>query len=579
MKFLKYLWVVALAVVLAACGGGGGSPGTVGGPLSSTSAPASASTPTAASFVFTLDKSSISNAGSDKAVLTVTALDAARNVVSGVPVSVSVDSGAYTPVAVTTDTTGQASGNISIGGNKTNRNITATINVGGQTGSAVVAVTGSQISLTPIPSTPSPGASVQVAVKAIDANGSGISGAIVQLGGTLGFTQSVTTGPLGNVTATLGAAPATAATYTITGAGLGVTATRDVQVFSGVGGIPAAVGVISAASLAVTPNTISPNVAGATTNRANMRAVFQNASNQPIQNVRVRFDIVSPSLDIYESISTGTSTVYSDSSGVAIADYIAGTRTSPTNGVIIRACYGNTDADIAAGACANSKTATMTVAGQPLSITLGDNNELVKGGNNLTYIKKFDVAVADSAGNAVANAIVSASVDLTHYGKGGYNFTSSTGLYQVTGKNPPPAVIKGVADGIVDVNGDPISGANPTLTTGRLWCPNEDKNRNGLLDAGEDHDNNGVLSPRKADVVLSFVGANTTGANGRTTIQVEYPQNVATWLNYSVRVTTNVAGSEGTAVKSYLTSFVIGDDTNGSFLTPPYGVNNCVTAN
>jgi hypothetical protein len=60
---------------------------------------------------------------------------------------------------------------------------------------------------------------------------------------------------------------------------------------------------------------------------------------------------------------------------------------------------------------------------------------------------------------------------------------------------------------------------------------------------------------------------------------VEYPQNVATWLNYSVRVTTNVAGSEGTAVKSYFTNFIIGDDANGSFLTPPYGVNNCVTAN
>src|SRR5665648_138858 len=85
------------------------------------------------------------------------------------------------------------------------------------------------------------------------------------------------------------------------------------------------------------------------------RSVFLNASNQTIQNVRVCFDIVSPALDIYESISTGTSTVYSDASGVAIADYIAGTRTSPTNGVIIVACYGNTDADIAAGACANSK--------------------------------------------------------------------------------------------------------------------------------------------------------------------------------------------------------------------------------
>ncbi|WP_157979230.1 Ig-like domain-containing protein [Rhodoferax ferrireducens] len=529
MNLLKYGMGLVVAMALTACGGGGGN---ASAPL----AAASGSTPSAASFVFTLDKSSISNTGSDKAVLTVTALDVARNVVSGIPLAVSVDSGVYTAIVATTDATGQASGSISIGGNKANRNITATINVGGKTGSAVIAVTGSQISLTPLPATPGPGVSVQVVVKATDVNGVGIGGATVQLGGTLGFTQSVTTDPSGNVTAILGAVPSISGTYTVAAAGLGVTALRDVQVVGGSGGIPNAAGSISAATLAVTPNTIFPNLSGGTSNRAGIRAVFLDSSNQAIQNVRVRFEIVAPGLGSGEQVSTAAATVYSDASGVAIADYIAGTRTSPTNGVTIRACYGNTDADIAMGTCVSSRTATLTVAGQPLSITLGDNNELAKGGNNLTYIKLFDVAVADSAGNAVPNAIVSASVDLMRYGKGLYS-------------------------------------------AARLWCANEDANRNGFLESIEDLDGNGILSPRKADVILSFTGTNTTGANGRTTIQVEYPQNVATWLDYSVRVTTNVAGSEGTAVKSYFTTFIIGDDANGSFLTPPFGINSCSTAN
>jgi hypothetical protein len=247
-------------------------------------------------------------------------------------------------------------------------------------------------------------------------------------------------------------------------------------------------------------------------------------------------------LDPAERISTDTATVYSDVSGVAVADYIAGTRSSPTDGVVIKACFGNTDADIASGACTNLRTAKMTVASQPLSITLGDNNELAKGANNLTYIKKFDVAVADAAGNAVPNAQISASVDLRRYFKGLYGGT----------------LVK---------------------------CANEDTNRNGFLDIStdsnlnEDKDGNGVLSPRKADVILSFLGANTTGTNGRATIQVEYPQNVATWLEYAVKVTTNVAGSEGTVEKTYVTDFVIGDDTNGSFLTAPYGINGCSTKN
>lgn len=538
MNFIKCVAALGLTLALAACGGGGGDPGTTIGRLDAGASNSTTASTAPSGFVFALDKSAINNSGTDSALLTVTALDTARNVIAGVPVSVSLDSGAYSVIVGTTDVNGQASGKISIGGNKANRNITATITVGTQVSTAVVAVTGSKISVTPSPASAAPGASVSLTVKATDVNGNGVSGATIQLGGTLGFNQSVTTDSLGTATATLLAAPSTSATYTITAAGLGVAALATIQVAGGGAVLPDAIGPISAASLAITPAQILPNISGGTTNRAGIRAVFLNSSNQAIQNVRVRFEIVAPGLGSGEQLSTAGATLYSDSSGVAVADYIAGTRTSPTDGVTIRACYGLTDAAIASGACPNWKTGTLTVAGQPLSITLGDNNLLSKGGNSLTYIKLFDVAVADSAGNAVPNALVSASVDITTYGKG---------LYSAT----------------------------------RLWCLNEDTNRNGILDAQEifDGDGDNVISPRKADVILSFLGANTTGTNGRTTIQVEYPQNVATWLNYMVRVTTNVAGSEGTAVKSYLTTFILGDDVNGSFLTPPYGVNNCSTPN
>lgn len=567
MRLLKILAGLMLGAALAACGGGGGSPGAQkpgGDPGTQPGAP------TVASFIYQLDKPSITNTGSDKAVLTVTALDASNNPVSGVNLSVSVDTGIFTPVAATTDSSGQASGNISIGANKANRNITASITLGGQSAKAVVAVTGSQIALTPVPATPAPGASTRVDIKVTDANGNGVPNAAVQLTGTLGFTGTFTTDNGGNAPATLGAAPATAGTYSINASALGVQATRDVQVAGTAGsGIPDAVGPISAVSLAIVPNTIAPNSTGSTTNRAGLKATFLNASNQAIQNVRVRFVIDPPKLGSGETLSTGDATVYSDVSGNAIADYIAGTRSSPTNGVIIRACYAATDADIANGACPNSKTATLTVASQPLAITLGDNNLLEKGNFGLTYIKKFDVAVADAAGNAVPNASVSASVDITHYGKGGFGYASSTGsvtgTYQITLDNPPNIT--------TDVSS--VSTVVPSPTTGNVWCVNEDNNRNGFLDAGDDRNGNGTLEPRKADVILSFVGSNTTAANGRMTIQVEYPQNVATWLAYTVKVTTNVAGSEGTDQKSYITSFVEGDEKNGSFLTPPYGASSC----
>jgi hypothetical protein len=541
-RMTKALGGLLLAAVLAACGGGGGSAGTnpnapaPGTPGTPTTDP---STPVVASLIYQLSKTALTNSGSDTSVLTVTALDANNNPIPNVPLTVSVDTGVYTPTKAATGTDGQAGGAISIGANKANRNITATIRLGGQTTTAVIAVAGSALTLTPLPATPAPGQSVRVDLKVTDANGTGVPNVPVALSGTLGFTGSVTTDLNGNATATLGAAPSAAGNYTVDAAALGVTATRTVQVVAGGGGgIPNATGPVSSASLAIVPNTIGPNTTGSTTNRAGLRAKFINASNQAIPNVRVRFQIDAPGLGAGEQLSTGTTTVYSDVNGDAIADYIPGTRSSPTNGVTIRACYGLTDADLAGGACPNSVIQTLTVASQPLSVTLGDNNLLERGNNSLTYIKKFDVAVVDAAGNAVANANVSASVDLVSYAKGRY--------------------IKPVAPS-----------TTPTGTT--AVCTNEDTNRNGALDAGEDVNGDGELDPRKADVALSFVGSNVTGTNGRMTIQVEYPQNVATWLEYTVRVTTNVAGSEGTDSKTYVTTFIQGDDTNGSFLLSPYG--------
>lgn len=518
---------LGLSMALIACGGGGGDPGSSGS--------GGNAAPTVANVIYKLDKNSLSNSGADEAVLTVTALDSKNNPVEKAKLEVSVNSGVYTPVTAVSDATGQASGKVSIGDNKANRDITASIRMGDKTTVAVIPVTGSQISLSLVPAAPNPGESAKLSIKVTDVNGAGIAQVPVKLAGSLGFNQNVTTDSTGNATVQLQRAPAALGTYVVEATGSGVVASQEVQVLNPQGvGIPDAVGTISSASLAINPNTIEPNEAGASTQRASLRAVFQNASNQAIQNVRARFEIIPPQLGSGEAISTGTGTVYSNSTGQATSQYIAGTRSSPTDGVRIRVCYGMTDAEIANGACPRSATTTMTVAKQPLSITLGDNNKLERGNADLTYIKKFDIAVADAAGNAVANAQLSASVDLRTYEKG---------------------VFAGL----------------------RTACLNEDSNRNGFLDAGEDMDGDGVLTPRKADVVLSFVGEKTTGKNGRATIQVEYPMNVATWLIYAVKVTTSVAGSEGTVEKIYRTGFIEGDEINGSFLTPPYGVNDCKT--
>ncbi len=473
-------------------------------------------------------------------------MDATNNPVSGVTFKVSADSGIYTPVTTVTDSSGKVVGKISTGANKSNRAINLSMTMGDKAKTDKISVTGSKISLSTVPAAPAPGAQVRLAIKVVDVNGVGIAGVPVTLGGSLGFKGTVNTDSTGNASAVIAAAPTAGGIYTVESTGSGVTETREIQVTSPSAGVPDAVGTISAASLAITPNTITPNAAGVTTSRAALRALFQDASNRAIKNVRVRFEIVEPSLGAGEQISTGNAIVYTDQNGVATADYIAGTRSSPTNGVVIRACYAATDAAIAGTACPNSQTATMTVASSPLSIALGDNNKLEKGNSELTYIKKFDVAVADAAGNAVPNAQISASVDLRFYRK---------------------------ADGIELVN-DAIGYKTPPAI-----CANEDANRNGLLDASEDINGNGKIEPRKADVIISYVGGQVTGANGRTVIQVEYAQSVAYWIDYAVKVTTNVAGSEGSVEKVYLTEALKEDVENGSFLKPPYGAQGCTSPN
>ncbi len=543
MRNLYKILCIATILSVAGCGGGGGSSGTSPGG-------GNGGAQNVASFDYQVDKAALTNSGSDDATLTITALDSKNNPVSDAAVSVTVDTGIYTPISSATDSAGKAAGKISVGSNKSNRNIAYTMTVGNQKKSGVIAVTGSAIDVTTVPSAPRPGSAVTVSVKVSDVNGTGIANTPVALSGTLGFSNSLTTDSNGTATARIAAAPSAAGIYSVEATGSGVVARRDVQVVGDSGGVPDAVGVISAANLAITPNTIAPNNSGASTNRATLRAVFQNAANQAIKNVRVRFEIVPPVLGSGERISTEDAVIYTNESGIATAEYISGTRSSPTNGVRIRACYGYTDADIANGACPQALVASMTVASAPLSITLGENNELEKGANNLTYIKKFDVAVADSAGNAISGATISASVDLRRYGKGSWS------------------VIKGG------------EGKDDEYSRVVLWCANEDTNRNGLLDTGEDVDGDGQLKPRKADIIISYLGGQVTGTNGRATLQVEYPQNVGSWIDYAIKVTTTVAGSEGMFEKGYITDVAEADMKNGSFLTSPFGTSmSCTNPN
>lgn len=584
MRNIQSLVIYAVICLLAACGGGGGDPGTVGGKKTDlTSAGSQGSKPgssgadnglnseiAATDFDFGFDTRFINNSGSSKATLKVKALDSNRAVVAGVPITVKVDSGTFTPAAKVTDDKGSYSGDIEIGQDKSNRTVEVTITMGSITKTGYVYVVGTVMSVNLVPANPAPGASAALELSVKDSANNPIPDNKVTLSGSLGFTGSFTTDASGTVKQEI-RAPSSEGAYQLTVNGLGTLITRVVQVTRG-SSVPVASGFVSSATLNLAKTALSPNVNGSTSNRANLKVKFLDSSSIGIKNVRVQFRIISNSLP-GESISVGEGVVLSDENGEARADYIAGSTGSPTDGVKIRACYKLSDfsASDLSNICSGISQATrdvrltsiesLTVASKPVSISISNYNLLEQGPLKANYIQKLLIQVTDSQGVGVQDAVISASVDITHYGKGIFTANYANGYI------PPPA------------NLPSEDGTTPT-TMRRVWCTNEDTNRDGVITPSKDKNGDESLQPEAAAISLSFIeGRKTTDASGQLAIQISWGQNYATWLAYTVRATTDTVGSEGSTSRRFITSYIEGDKDNGTFLTPRFGTGKCDAVN
>lgn len=540
--WLGRMVALAAAGLVAACGGG--SPGgddSGGGEV------------TVSRLSLALDKTQITNSGIEAVVATVTATNESNQVVQGASVTLSVDnSGATIAVGgATTDAAGELEGTVRIGPNRANRTITVTATAAGVAPvTATFEVIGSNLVGTPVPAVLSSGAAGVVRYRLVDATSNPMAGYAITVDGPTA--ASGTTNANGEYEYSY-TAPGTAGTATITAQAAGDDDTTEITVQSaGSGSIPNAVGTVASPSVSANPDVVAVST-GATSGQAQLRAVFLGSSNEPIRNVRVRFDLDGDVNSVGGTIGTGTSLVYSNVDGIALSTYTAGTRSSPTNGLTIRACWDY--ADFAVGSCPNEVTTTLTVASEPVSIAIGTNNLIDQGDSGLSYVKRYVIQVADSSGVAKSGVQVAASIDLVEFMKG--EWISGRPWVQVFAGDPR----------------DPLTEYDPFL--GNDLCLNEDTNRNNALDAGEDVDNDGQLEPRKADVVVSFPDGNTTNTDGTVIVQIKYPKNVATWVNFDLRVSAGVSASEGVAHWTGTLPFLAADISNENVSPPfefsPYG--------
>jgi adhesin/invasin len=202
----------------------------------------------------------------------------------------------------------------------------------------------------------------------------------------------------------------------------------------------------------------------------------------------VKDETVSFSLTDVSGGRISPASAVTDSFGRASTVYTAGAVPSANNGVVITATAAGTPGD----------TIRLTVAQQALFVVLGTANS-VQELSSTQYALAYSVLVTDANGNPVANATVALNVLPIQYNKG--------------------------------------SCGAPTIT-----CPSEDSNRNGILDLGEDVNNNRTLEPGNVATVPTTV---TTSATGFAFFDVVYAQEFAGLVEIELDARTVVVGSEG----------------------------------
>ncbi|MEO6896416.1 MAG: Ig-like domain-containing protein [Caldimonas sp.] len=537
-NLLKNLIATTAVALLAACGGGGGSAGT--SPFSGAASSGSAAT---SDLIVTVNSAQVPNTGSATATVSVTAIDASRNTLAGIPVTISADGDAVvTAGAATTGTNGVLTAQIGIGSNRGNRLITVTATSGAISKTATLQVVGTTVTSTLVPAVIAPSTAGQIQYHVVDQAGNPMSAQPVQIIAT-GLTPDQVTAATGingdyifNYTS-----PAAVGSYTVTTNIGGKTDTQTVQVQT-TGTVPVvpAGTAIASASVSANPSVVPVNLAGTQTNRSEIRALFLGANNLPIPNVRVRFDLNGDVNSIGGTFTTGSTTLFSDANGIVTTAYVPSARSSPTDGVTVRVCYGKSDTDPNLVNCLTSKLVTLTVTSEPLGVTIGTNELVIV--NELTYIKKFVISVADSAGVAKPDVNLVVSIDLPNYRKGFYTPGQSAWIKNET-----------------------------------AICLNEDTNRNGVLEAGEDKNGDGQLWPRKPDVIISLLQSKTR-ADGTAEVQLTYAKDHGSWVDALITVSASgVSGSEGRA--TYLVAPVPVDaasiknvSQSPAYVISPYGI-------
>lgn len=637
MSFLKYVAGFVVGVALTACGGGGGSAGTtpvaspsaVVAPISPASNPAQIAATTPAIVEVLTSTNFLPSAGSE-AVITVQVKNSSNVGLADQTVTFSASSGSLQLVSGLTDSTGTASAKLTAGSDKSNRNITVAASAGGVSGSIIVPVTGSKISVVGTGSLQVGPTATQFTAHAVDSSGNPINSALITLKSSLsnGLTASpITTDSNGN--ATFSYTPSTAGSDTLTVSGVGASATATVVVnaidFTVVSpsvntlvsiGTPqnitvqyklAGAGVAGKTVYFSTTRGIT-NLSSGTTDGAGRATVAVTSSTAGPANLTAQItNVGSVTLPFQFVATTPSSIVLQVNPGSVLPNDAGSTINQSTLSATVRDASGNpvagqvvnftatqdgSNGTISPGSNTTDTNGLTTVQFTPGALSTATDGVMVKAVVQ-SNPSLFSTATLTVNGNAlfisiaVSNALT--AFDVTTYQK-------EFSVY-VTDANGAPA-----ANRVVTISAFPVNyrkggltfcagasvnclatdvGWSYEATTSPTTCPNEDdisttvsNRRNGILDSGEDINGNRFLDPG-LPVVIS-PSTLTTDSFGYATFKVRYGKNYAWWVTTQITARALVAGTESSKMVIYDLDMLSSDASNQSNtpanVTSPFGI-------
>jgi len=268
-----------------------------------------------------------------------------------------------------------------------------------------------------------------------------------------------------------------------------------------------------------------------TNGTATIRAVVRDANNNLVKNQTVSFNLQDPSGGTLSSASQIT-----DSQGRAEVTYTASSTTSARDAVTVTAGIAGT---------VITDAVNLTVGGDALRISLGTGNSVAEP-NDTTYQLPYAVIVTDALGNpAPAETQFRLSIRALTYDKGIYTYID-------------PSWVKQTGDFITDdpnVTNTPTGTDDPLVFQGlpgevrfAFGCTNEDADLDGVLDAGEDFNGDGILTPGNVVSVPTTVPLDSDGTGQ---FNLTYAQQYANWVQVELRAIASVSGTEVTETQTF----------------------------